>query len=203
MHFPSLQLFSVPYGPDPDADPTAQPWTGYGYGTGSTEHYAYDWKEGYIYSQSEVGAYITVIDWCTLPGSVSEYSLNLESEDSEIKDVVVCPEEGLLFLSSGDANKVKMYETVKRDKPAQPKFLKDIDVGNSPDALKVSSDCSVLAVANQNEGITLKTKGAMAIVTDFRGAAGPVVKNVSVLCEDVTFILNIVVSLYLTKFVND
>ena len=90
-----------------------------------------------------------------------------------------------------------MYETVKRNSPAQPKFLKDIDVGNSPDALKVSSDCSVLAVANQNEGIKLKSKGAMAIVTDFRGAAGPVVKNVSVRYDII--VLNNIGFLYLKR----
>ena len=149
-----------------------------GFGTGAAEHFAYDWKEGYVYSQSEIGAYITVIDWCA--SSVSEYSLDLTSSGtiSEIKDVVVCPEAGLLFMSLADENIVKMYETVKRDSPAPPKFLKDIDAGTTPDAMRVNDDCTYLAVANQNEGRDLLTAGAMNLVTDFRGAGGPVVQEV-------------------------
>ena len=172
----------VPYGPeitDPNVDPSQQPWTGYGYGTGSTEHFAYDWKEGFLYSQSEVGAFITVVDLCTLPGTVSEFSLDLTAEDSECKDVVVCPEEGLLFLSMADANKVLMYETTKRDGSVGiPQFLKSIQVADTPDAMKINDDCTILAVANQNEGRELLTAGAMTLVTDFRGAGGPRVKVV-------------------------
>lgn len=172
----------VPYGPDitdPNVDVAKQPWMGYGYGTGSTEHFAYDWKEGFLYSQSEVGAFITVVDMCTFPGAVSEFSLDLSEYDSECKDVVVCPEEGLLFMSMADANKVVMYETTKRDGSVGiPKFLKSIEVGDTPDAMKINDDCTILAVANQNEGRQLLTAGAMTLITDFRGAGGPQVKPV-------------------------
>ena len=40
----------VPYGPNLVSTPVQadQPWTGYAYGMGATEHWAYDYKEKYI-----------------------------------------------------------------------------------------------------------------------------------------------------------
>lgn len=130
----------VPYGPDLTTTPvqasTEQPWTGYGYGLGATEHWAYDYKQRYIYSQSEAGGYITVIDYAALPGTVSPYSFDVGGQNVEIRDIVVCAEDGLLFMSVSDRDNVLMYETVKRNSPAVPKFLKEVPAGNSPDAMK-------------------------------------------------------------------
>lgn len=129
----------VPYGPDRvnEVDPSVQPWNGYGFGMGATEHWAYDYKEQFIYSQSESGGYITVIDYSVLPGFVSTYSFGVPGASNvDIRDIVVCPEEGLLFVSVSDQEKIILYETVKRAKPAVPTIVKELDVGNTPDALK-------------------------------------------------------------------
>jgi hypothetical protein len=133
-----LVFVYVPYGPNLVSTPqqTDQPWTGYGYGLGATEHWAYDYKEKYIYSQSEVGGYITVIDWNTLPGEVTPYSLDVCGENCELRDVVVCSEQGLIFMTRTDRNDVLIFETVKRETPKIPTLIEEISAGNAPDALK-------------------------------------------------------------------
>ena len=96
----------IPYGPDLAREPrqaaTDQPWEGFGYGFGATEHWAYDTKHKYIYSQSEAGEYIAVVDFETQPGTVTEYSLDLKSYDSDIRDIAICSERGILFISLSD-----------------------------------------------------------------------------------------------------
>lgn len=73
----------VPYGPDLIANPpqssSEQPWKGMGFGMGATEHWAYDYVEGYIYSHSEAGGFITVIDYskAAFPGKVSDFSFDV------------------------------------------------------------------------------------------------------------------------------
>lgn len=128
----------VPYGPNLVSTPkqTDQPWTGYGYGLGATEHWAYDYKEKYIYSQSEAGGFITIIDWSSLPGEVTPYSLDVCGENCDVRDIVVCPEQGLLFMTRTDRNDVLVYETVKRSAPSTPSLVEEINAGNSPDAMK-------------------------------------------------------------------
>jgi hypothetical protein len=130
----------VPYGPDlttnPVQDSDDQPWRGYGYGTGATEHWAYDTKEKYIYSQSEIGGFITVLDYATLPGSVTDYSIDFGGRDVDVRDVVVCSEEGLMFVTLTDRSTVLMYDVVKRSDPKKPTLITTIAAGNAPDAMK-------------------------------------------------------------------
>lgn len=140
---------------------------------GATEHWAYDYVNKYIYSQSESGGYITVIDYNALPGEVTEFSMNVGGSNVDIRDVVVCPEESLVFVTVTDQNKVLMYDAVKRANPKTPTLLAEIDAGNSPDAMKLSNDCEILAVANQNEGRSILSQGAITIVKNFRSQDGP------------------------------
>ncbi len=128
----------VPYGPNLVSTPIQadQPWTGYAYGMGATEHWAYDYKEKYIYSQSEAGGYITIIDWSILPGEVTPYSMDICGQDCDVRDIVVCSEQGLLFMTRSDRDDVLVYNTVKRNSPATPSFIEEIQAGNSPDAMK-------------------------------------------------------------------
>jgi hypothetical protein len=129
----------VPYGPDLTVSPVndnAQPWEGYGYGLGATEHYAYDKNEKYLYSHSEAGGYITVIDYSALPGRVTSFGLNVGGQNVEVRDIVVCSSEGLLFVTVSDKSQVLMYETVKRDAPGIPTLKAEIAAGNAPDAMK-------------------------------------------------------------------
>lgn len=146
-----------------------QPWTGYGYGMGATEHIAYDYVEKYIYSQSEAGGFITTIDYSELPGTVTEFSIDVGGRNVDVKDIVVCPQEGLLFVTISDTSKVHIYETVKRSGPKIPELVAEVDAGNAPDAMKLSNDCKTLAVANQNEGPAVDTSiGSLTLVSDFR-----------------------------------
>jgi len=129
----------APYGPDLTASPVdteTQPWTGYGYGLGATEHWAYDHVEKYVYSQSEAGAFITIIDYATVPGTVTSVSLDVDGQNAEIRDIVVCSEEGLMFVTVTDQSTVKMFSTVKRSDPKIPELIAEISAGNSPDAMK-------------------------------------------------------------------
>lgn len=170
----------LPYGPDlVNGQDSEEVWEGFGFGMGAGEHFAYDPINRFVYSQSEAdpGSFIAVMDLSELPGTVSEYSLDLSSINSEIKDVVVCPEQGFLFAAATDADIVVMYETVQRSAPAKPKFVKNISAGAKPDNLSVNSDCTLLAVANENDGNAL-AEGALHLVSDFTANGGPTIRKV-------------------------
>lgn len=156
------KTFFVPYGPDLLADPPQKAsgtvWEGYGYGMGAAEHIAYDPIQGYVYTQSQIPesktAYISVIDLHSLADpKVTKLGLDLSSYKSEAKDLHICPEHGWLFVTLPDANKVVMLDMVERQSPRAPAVLKEIDAGHSPEDIQGNFDCTVLAVANANDGI--------------------------------------------------
>ena len=131
--------FYVPYGPDLVKGTAAdvQPWQGYGYGLGATEHWAYDDIEGYVYSHSEVGGFVTVVDYKNR--QVSEYSFPILEEGAqnmEINDIVICPKDRRLYVSVTDRNQVLVFDTVQRASPRMPTLVREIAAGNSPDAMK-------------------------------------------------------------------
>lgn len=174
----------IPYGPDlVKGQDSEEVWEGYGFGMGAAEHFSYDPIQRFVYTQSEVGSYVAVMDLADLPGSVTEYSLDLSSYNSEVKDVAVCPQQGWLFVAATDANVVVMYETVKRSSPGRPKFVRDIQAGALPDNIRVNHDCTVLAVANENDGNAL-AEGAVHLVSDFTSNGGPTIRKV---CSVMTF----------------
>lgn len=94
-----------------------------------------------------------------------------------MKDVAVCPEKKLLFVTAVDANKVLMFRTVARDNLGTPKLLQEIDAGKLPDVLLPNADCSVLAVTNENEGDALN-EGAVHLVSNFEENGAAMVKKV-------------------------
>jgi len=170
----------ITYGPDLTSvpqQPSNEVWKGFGFGMGAAEHAHYDYKEGYMYIQSEEGPYISIYEWVGEFPAQTAFSLDLTEYDSDIKDVVVCPEPGLVFIAATDADKVLMYSTVQRNDPKVPKLLKEIEAGNAPDNLRPSNGCTVLAVANENDGESF-AEGALHLVSDFRRNGGPVVKKV-------------------------
>ena len=89
----------------------------------------------------------------------------------------MCPEKGLLFISVQDAGRVHMYRTISRDNPGTPVLLQEIDAGHLPDVLLPNSDCSVLAVTNENEGDALN-QGAIHLVSNFEQNGKATVKSV-------------------------
>lgn len=173
----------VPYGPDETTDPpqpSDEVWEGYGFGMGAVEHFAYDPVQGYVYTQSEEGPYVTVIDYSKLPAEITPYSLDLSEFDSDIKDVAVCPEEGLLFIVASDYNHVLMYETVKRSDPKRPEKIQEFAAGERPDNIRLNNDCSILAVANENGGDALAA-GEIHLVTNLRQNGSPTIQKVSLM----------------------
>lgn len=171
----------VPYGPDLTTDPpqsSDEVWEGFGFGMGAVEHFAYDPYQRYVYAQSEGGPFVSVIDYSKFPAAITNLSIDLSSYDSDIKDVAVCPEEGLLFIAATDADKVLMYSTVKRNEKTRPNLLLEINAGARPDNLRANKDCTILAVANENDGDAL-AQGAIHLLSDFRKNGGPVVRKVS------------------------
>lgn len=170
----------VPYGPDLTTDPpqsSGEVWEGYGFGMGAVEHFAYDPYQRYVYTQSEGGPYVSVVDYSKFPATITDLSLDLSKYDSEIKDVAVCPKEGLLFIAATDADKVLMYSTVQRSEKKRPNLLLEINAGARPDNLRINKDCSILAVANENDGDAL-AQGAIHLVSDFRKNGGPTIRKV-------------------------
>jgi hypothetical protein len=106
------------------------------------------------------------LDYYSFPPSVTTFGLDLGSYDSEIKDVAVCPDKQLLFVTALDANKVLMFRTVTRDNQGKPELLQEIDAGKLPDVLLPNADCSVVAVTNENEGDALN-EGAIHLISNF------------------------------------
>lgn len=170
----------VPYGPDlttSPPQPSNEVWEGYGFGMGAVEHFAYDPYQRYVYTQSEGGPYVAVVDYSKFPATMTNFSLDLSEYDSDIKDVAVCGKAGLLFVAATDADKVLMYNTVKRSEKLPPTLVLEINAGPKPDNLRTNNDCSILAVANENDGNAL-AEGAIHLVSNFRGNGGPTVKKV-------------------------
>jgi hypothetical protein len=176
----------VPYGPDltttPPQQSTGEVWQGFGFGMGAAEHIAYDPIQGYMYIQSEEGPYVNVIDYASLPPKLTSFSLDLSEFDSEIKDLGICPEQGLLFVVLPDSDKVNMYTTVQRSDPeAGPELLFEIDAGPVPDNIRVNEACTIMAVANENDGEAF-AEGVIHLVSNFRANGGPTVKRVRLSC---------------------
>ncbi len=184
--------FFFPYGPDLTLDPN-QPsdevWEGYGFGMGAVEHAAYDYIEGYMYVQSEEGPYISVTDWSSDSPTLTGFSLDLSSyDDSDLKDVVVCPEQGYLFIAATDANLVLQYSTVKRNNPGRPQLIREIFAGSAPDNLRPSNGCVYIAVANENDGGSF-AEGSVHLISNLKSNSGPSVTKVSLSNFDDDYLL--------------
>jgi hypothetical protein len=178
--------YYAPYGPDLQSKPPqsvkeGEVWRGYGFGLGAAEHMAYDWKQGYLYLQVEEFPYISITDWSKanpLNPTLTTFSMDFSSFDSEVKDIRVCPEQGWLFVALSDADLVNMYSMTNRESPGMPVLLRSIEAGPKPDNLVVNSDCSILAVANENDGGAL-AEGAIHLVSGLDPSDALVIRKVS------------------------
>ena len=172
-----VNRFYAPYGPDAlkKGSANSTTFTGFGFGMSAVDALAYDYVEKYIYSKSGYMGYITVIDYSSFPPQTTEYNLNLNSYNSGLNDVAICPEQGLFFVSLGDVNTVLVYSTVKRSPPAPAKLVNTLQTGDLTDVIGVNQDCSVLAVANAVDSM----KPAVHLVTNFGTTNGAVIRKVS------------------------
>jgi hypothetical protein len=171
-----------PYGPDLTISPpqsSDEVWAGFGFGLGAAEHIAFDTKEKFMYVQVEEFPYIAIFDWQdgTSP-KLTGLSMDLSQFDSDVKDVIVCSEQGLLFVALADADKVNMYSTVKRSESNKPALLYELEAGSAPDNMAVNAECTILAVANENDGEAF-AEGAVHLVESFGGDnPSPVIRKV-------------------------
>jgi 6-phosphogluconolactonase (cycloisomerase 2 family) len=150
----------VPYGPDltlspPQNGTNGEIWDGYGFGMGAVEHFAYDPVHRYVYAQSEFAPYVSIIDYSSVESnsgqpSITPFSLDLTSYDSDIRNIAVCND--YLMIVATDANLILQYTTVKRSSPIQLTLVREISAGNQPDNIRFNTDCTILAVANENDG---------------------------------------------------
>lgn len=142
----------VPYGPDLLNNQTSGVWAGYGYGMSAVDAVAYDPIEKYAYVKSGWADYVTVVDYSSAKGTITEYSLDLTSYTSGLNDIAICPEPGYVVVSLGDKNEILVYETIKRSSPGIPKLVNTLQGGPLTDMLAVSPDCSYLGVMNAVDG---------------------------------------------------
>ena len=77
----------------------------------------------------------------------------------------VCAEQGLLVLVFKDIGVVQIYNTVKREDPRDPILKATIDAGSKPAHVLPNANCTLLAVASENDGEDL-SQGGLTIIRD-------------------------------------
>lgn len=164
----------VPYGPDVTQSHNETVFTGFGFGMDAVDAVGYDYVEKYIYSKSDFGAFVTIIDYSSFPAEVTPYSLTLTSWNSGLHDIAICPQQGLFFVSIGDVEKVLVFSTVKRSSPATPKLINVLDTGLNTDMIGVNPDCTILAVAISNNNMA----PGVNLVTNFGTSNSPTFRKV-------------------------
>ena len=130
----------------------------YAYNMGASEQMAYDPVEQYVYAVSEQG-YINVVDMSdpshlrVVPELAPDLSTLLP-----LTDIELCPKQGLVFAAGedgGGARRGRVYKltTVKRGRDSKMKLLAEAEVGFLPDCVMPNKECTMLAVANEAEGV--------------------------------------------------
>ena len=130
----------------------------YAYNMGASEQMAHDPIEQYVYAVSEQG-YINVVDMSNpselrvVPELAPDISALLP-----LTDIELCAEQGLVFAAGengGGANRGKVYKftTTKRGKASKMELVGVAEVGHLPDCVAPNKECTMVAVANEAEGV--------------------------------------------------
>lgn len=135
----------------------------YAFGMGGLEQVSYDSKEKILYGISEAG-FITLIDYVNGIEQPPQLDIVLTGEGKIMyTDVFVCSQQGVLFASfKDDPNRgnVAVYKAATRELDnvtvVAPELLHTVEVGYGPDMILSNKDCTILAVANEGEGVFLK-----------------------------------------------
>ena len=130
----------------------------YAYNMGASEQMAHDPIEQYVYAVSEQG-YINVVDMSN-PSElrvVPELAPDLNAL-LPLTDIAICPEQGLVFAAGEDGGgarrgKVYKFTTVKRGKASKMELVGVAEVGHLPDCVAPNKKCTMVAVANEAEGV--------------------------------------------------
>ena len=160
---------TIPYGPDlfsdPPQSPEDQPYRGYGVGMGAAESIMYDPTQKYLYSMSKEVGYILVVDYEN-PQQPKITPYSFATSDPALESIEICPEQGYFFVVLEDAATVEVFPLVQRDDPKQPTLLKSIPTGGAPKSVLPNTDCSLIAVSNENPGDGLSV-ASINIMEDF------------------------------------
>jgi len=130
---------------------------------GGLETMSYDKKEKLLYGISEQG-FITLIDQANAPEIAPQLPIVLKAEGT-FTFVSVCADRGLLFVVTKDdpnLGHVLVYKAASRSEDGNvnpPEFLTKVEVGYGPDMARPNSGCTMLAVANEGEGVVDDTLG--------------------------------------------
>ena len=153
----------------------------YGYGLGSLETSFYDPSEKVFYGGSELG-FVTVSDFANWPEvSLAPFGIPL---DSDLTDLVVCGNL-LIFATKGRSRPGTLYFYTKSlraedETLSEPQLIQSVEVGYGPDYVLVNQDCSIVATANEGEGVyddsvgLINPEGSISIVRGpFDDASSP------------------------------
>ncbi|KAL7554118.1 hypothetical protein ACHAWF_017519 [Thalassiosira exigua] len=129
---------------------------GYAFGMGGLEQVAYDSKEKILYGVSEQG-FITLIDYGNGPVKAPQLPIVIRDKDTYTA-IRTCSEQGVFFATTKDdpnPGTLEIYKSATRsgDSVTAPELIHTIEVGYGPDMVLANSDCSILAVANEGEGV--------------------------------------------------
>ena len=164
--------FTLPYGPDlynnqgyhMAQTSTDQPYRGYGVGMSAAEQIVFDPIQKYLYSMSDVG-YIIIVDYEDMTNPQLT-KLSFELEDDKLGSIDICPEQNMFFVTLEKLGRVDVYNLVNRTNPEIPTLLKSIDAGTNVKSVLPNKDCTLLAIANTNEGEEL-AQGSITILENF------------------------------------
>ena len=164
--------FTLPYGPDlynnqgyqMAQTSNDQPYRGYGVGMGAAEQIVFDPIQKYLYSMSDVG-YVIIVDYEDIMNPQLT-NLSFETEDDKLGSIEICPEQNMFFLTLEKLGRVDIYNLVNRTNPELPTLLKSVDAGSNVKSILPNKDCTLLAIANTNEGEDL-AQGSITILENF------------------------------------
>lgn len=104
-------------------------------------------------------------------------------------DISVCSEQGILFATTKDdpnPGHLAIYKVATRsgDSVVKPELVHTIEVGYGPDMAKPNKDCSILAIANEGEGVyedyLINPEGSVTLIDGpFLDASPPTVSIVT------------------------
>mmetsp|Transcript_28245 Transcript_28245/g.66038 ORF Transcript_28245/g.66038 Transcript_28245/m.66038 type:complete len:711 (-) Transcript_28245:113-2245(-) len=153
------------------------------FGMGAAEQIAYDFLERLVYVISEQGV-LHVIDYADAAHPAVDISLALDLQGHTATDVVVCAERGLLVVAlsaevrthngsiatpRSERGTIRVYHKARRETLpghfldqiifTDAQLLYELTVGSLPDMILPNHDCSLIAVANEGEGVYTEGEG--------------------------------------------
>ena len=121
---------------------------------GSLETSFYDPSEKVFYGGSELG-FVTISNFGSWPElTLAPFGIPL---DSDLTDISVCGDL-LILVTKDDPNPGTVHffaKSLRADDGTltEPQLIQSVEVGYGPDYVLVNKDCSIVATANEGEGV--------------------------------------------------